>query len=408
MALATNLVGSLNDKPEVATMCCVLLKKYFLDKRAAKQLQEAELVELLQAVQQSIQQGLDSQPLSLLKQKGDVLTRVYTSLGKTQELLSMLASMMPQENPKVRIFAMHCFEVLADVSKDITALAQMANDFKVVFEQGLKDADNNVRVASLRAVTCFLASLEDQEIVLKFVPTLEFILTIIVEALKTDEESGRVGLESLQELTNAHAEIWKNPSKLLSITSEVMKHKGFQDGTRSAACEVILALSQNMPAVLRKAPEMKSAIFPALAMMLLEVETDTQTWEEAIEDVDMTGKDPVSTAMQALLRLSQDLGAKTTMACSDHIIAELLQSVKQQEPDWIKVQAGFTMMGVLSNATAGNKQYMQSALQSFLSLNCRHIRVQYAALLAMGMIFANWAPYVQKHFHQNFLPMLVN
>jgi hypothetical protein len=187
-----------------------------------------------------------------------------------------------------------------------------------------------------------------------------------------------------------------------------MKHKGFQDGTRSAACEVILALSQNMPAVLRKAPEMKSAIFPALAMMLLEVETDTQTWEEAIEDVDMTGKDPVSTAMQALLRLSQDLGAKTTMACSDHIIAELLQSVKQQEPDWIKVQAGFTMMGVLSNATAGNKQYMQSALQSFLSLNCRHIRVQYAALLAMGMIFANWAPYVQKHFHQNFLPMLVN
>jgi len=38
---------------------------------------------------------------------------------------------------------------------------------------------------------------------------------IVVEALKFDEEQGRVALESLGDLTNAHPEVWKNPSKLL-------------------------------------------------------------------------------------------------------------------------------------------------------------------------------------------------
>jgi hypothetical protein len=78
---------------------------------------------------------------------------------------------------------------------------------------------------------------------MKFVPVLDLILMIIVEALKFDEESGRVGLEALENLTTAHAEIWKNPSKLLEITSEVIKHKGFEEGTRSAATEVVLALA---------------------------------------------------------------------------------------------------------------------------------------------------------------------
>jgi len=36
---------------------------------------------------------------------------------------------------------------------------------------------------------------------MKFVPVLDLILVIIVEALKFDEESGRVGLEALENLT---------------------------------------------------------------------------------------------------------------------------------------------------------------------------------------------------------------
>lgn len=139
MELATALVTSLNDKPEVATMCCVLIKKYFLDKRSTKQLSEADLQSLLGAVQTSIQDKLTDSPLHLLKQKGDVLTRVYMLLGKSVELMSMLASMMTHQDVKVRQFVMHCFEVLAEISMDSEQLAKMSSDLKTIFEQGLKD-----------------------------------------------------------------------------------------------------------------------------------------------------------------------------------------------------------------------------------------------------------------------------
>jgi len=37
-------------------------------------------------------------------------------------------------------------------------------------------------------------------------------LLTVVEALQKDEEQGRIALESLAELTQAHPEIWKNPT----------------------------------------------------------------------------------------------------------------------------------------------------------------------------------------------------
>lgn len=135
---------------------------------------------------------------------------------------------------------------------------------------------------------------------MKFGSTLDMILKIIFEAFKLDEESGRVCLESLSELTSAHPEVWKNPEDLMKILAEVMKCASFQEGTRASAIEVLLSLSSNMPAVLRKSEKLKSEVLEALAMMLMEVEQDNAVWEESEEDRDMFGKDPVTSAMRAL------------------------------------------------------------------------------------------------------------
>jgi hypothetical protein len=67
-------------------------------------------------------------------------------------------------------------------------------------------------VASLKAVSAFLSTIEDQQVVLKFIGILELLLTTVVDALNVDEDQGRVALESLAELTSAHPEVWKNPS----------------------------------------------------------------------------------------------------------------------------------------------------------------------------------------------------
>ena len=158
--------------------------------------------------------------------------------------------------------------------------------------------------------------IEDQAVVMKFVAVLDLILMIVVEALNVDEDQGRVALESLGELTNAHAEVWKSPAKLVQVITQVLQNTKLDDSTRSAASEVVLSLSGSMPAALRKTPETQSLLFPALVSMFMEVEKNDQVWTESEEDADNVDKNPVSTATSVLSRLSEDLGGKTTLACA--------------------------------------------------------------------------------------------
>ena len=56
------------------------------------------------------------------------------------------------------------------------------------------------------------------------------------------------------------------------------------------------------------------------------MEKDDTVWATIDEESDLVGKDPVSTAMSAISRLSEDLGEKTTLACTQPIIAECVNS----------------------------------------------------------------------------------
>ncbi len=136
-----------------------------------------------------------------------------------------------------------------------------------------------VRVAALKAISAFVSGIDDSSVALEFSAILPMLLDVIVEALHQDEDQGRQALESLGELTSAHPECWKNETvKLLNVTSQVAQQKTFEDGTRSAAIEVVLSLSGSMPAPIRKCPETKSILFPTLAKMLMEVNSDDAEW----------------------------------------------------------------------------------------------------------------------------------
>jgi Importin repeat len=70
------------------------------------------------------------------------------------------------------------------------------------------------------------------------------MLGTVVEALKEDEDQGRLALESMIELTNNCPEIWKKTTnQLVNVVSQVISQKSFENGTRSAATEIMLALS---------------------------------------------------------------------------------------------------------------------------------------------------------------------
>ena len=87
------------------------------------------------------------------------------------------------------------------------------------------------------------------------------------------------------ELTKIHPTFWKDhTSKLVKIVADLVKMKDFDEGVRSQACEIIMHLAEEVPAILRKISDVKTEFFPALVQMLTECETDMEVWAETFEE----------------------------------------------------------------------------------------------------------------------------
>ena len=107
------MIAGQSGSTEVATLCCVLLKKYFLDKRAASTLSPEDLESLKGAIEGSL--DFDNQPMVLLKRKGDVLSMIYYKLDKKDVFVQYLVSLCSSESSKCRQFAMYAFEILSEM-----------------------------------------------------------------------------------------------------------------------------------------------------------------------------------------------------------------------------------------------------------------------------------------------------
>jgi len=134
---------------------------------------------------------------------------------------------------KRKMFAMYNFEVLSEYHFSQDLLKDNADDFLKNFTSALQDNDVRVKVAALKTTTSFLSSIDDEDVVLKYKGMMEGLLDIVITVLQQDETQGQVSLESMIELSEIHGDIWVDSvSKLIFVTSEIMKNKNFEDSTR--------------------------------------------------------------------------------------------------------------------------------------------------------------------------------
>ena len=70
-----------------------------------------------------------------------------------------------------------------------------------LFSNSLGDTDVRVKVASLKALTSFLTSFDEEEEVLKFKGMMGAIIDVVIVVLYTNEDEGKASLSSLIELT---------------------------------------------------------------------------------------------------------------------------------------------------------------------------------------------------------------
>ena len=144
---------------------------------------------------------------------------------------------------------------------------------------------------------------------------------VVVDSLKKDEDLGKSGVESLVDLSQSVPEFFKETAAdLVLVVGDIVRNDEFEDSTKSQACEVILNLTEAMPAVLRKVDQVKTTFWPALVQLLAKCEDDAETWEASLDDETGTKSDAYSTAISSITRLSAQLKEKHTLAASSGLI----------------------------------------------------------------------------------------
>jgi hypothetical protein len=99
------------DDQGIAQLAALMYKKLFLDDARSENLSAGEL----EMMKGSIMSTIDfSQNMTLLKRKGDIISKIFTKLKQSEEFLKLLVSWSSCEIPQGRRFAMYLFEIVSD------------------------------------------------------------------------------------------------------------------------------------------------------------------------------------------------------------------------------------------------------------------------------------------------------
>ena len=189
-----------------------------------------------------------------------------------------------------------------------------------------------------------------------------------------------------------HSQFWKDSlTPLVKIVSDIVRVNDFEHGTRTQASEIVLNLTEQMPAMMRKVPEMKSEFFPAIVKLVTECEEDMDVWSKSTDDELGTGSDAYSAGVSAVARLSLQMKEKFTLDAS----ASLIQSCLDHA-DWKVRQAGFMTFGLIAEAC---RDWFKANMDEVMKRVCHgiqedHTRVKYARLTALALIMAQLSPHI--------------
>ena len=316
-------------------MGAVILKKFFLDKRKEEeglwQLSTEEFRQLKDFMLASID---FSQPMLFLKKKADIIASCYREIENYPELIQQLVQVLqsqdgtPEQLGIKKVYAMYIFELLAEYHLPQEQIVQNSSQFIELFSGCLKDPNITVKVAALKAITSFLGSIDDESAVLKYQGMMDWILDVVIEVLRSDEDKGKASLESMIELSQTHGDIWSQVMpKLIFVVAQIIQNQTFEDSTRQSALEIVNSLSEGIPTLLRKhQADLKAHLFPSLMHMLAQplYQESLEEWNQYEEEELQARNDVASIAADSINRIASFLGEKTIIASTTHLIKEAI------------------------------------------------------------------------------------
>ncbi|KAI9345625.1 armadillo-type protein [Obelidium mucronatum] len=365
--------------------------------------------------QQSLLQALSQETVSDVRHKicdsiSELMVENIQIDREWPALLSAIHECLKSPTPHLREAALRIIAVVPSLITDQSSPAAAAP----LFADCLNTPSEDVRVTAIHASVMYMVDVlqteEDKETASNspsrtaFAQLMPVILTTLSQL--TEEKFIVDGFSYLIELAEADPKLFRiHLPHLIEFVSSVMQNGELDSPTRQTAVELLIALAEARPGMIRKLPQFAATIVPILLSWMAKIE-DSQSWyttEDLSQDDDDNDEDYVF-AEQAIDRLSIALGGKTMLSIAFNLIPKLLGS-----PEWQSRHAGLLAVSVMGE---GCRDIMIDSLKDVVDLvipylRDPHPRVRFAACNCVGQMCTDFAPTFQSEYNDIILSNLV-
>ncbi|KAJ3373733.1 hypothetical protein HDU84_000973, partial [Entophlyctis sp. JEL0112] len=222
----------------------------------------------------------------------------------------------------------------------------------------------------------------------------------------TDETLVVDGFSYLIELAEADPRLFRtHMPNLIEFVATVMRNDNLDSSTRQTAVELLVALAEARPGMIRKLPQFTATIVPLLLQWMAKIE-DSEGWHTTndLNSEDDDNDEDYVFAEQSVDRLSIALGGKSMLSIAFTVIPKLLGS-----PEWQNRHAGLLAISVMGE---GCRDVMMDSLKDVVELvipylRDPHPRVRFAACNCVGQMCTDFAPSFQSDYNDVILSNLV-
>lgn len=265
-------------------------------------------------------------------------------------------------------------------------------------------SNQEVRFQAVRAVCAFVL-MHDKEVEIQkfFSDLLPHVIAITADSIREEDDQTLIKL-LIDMAENVPKFLRPQLEAIFEFCIQVFSSEDVEDTFRHLALEVMVSLSENAAAMVRKKAEKYiTALVPLVLKMMTDFDDD-EDWATS-EEVDEDSGDNNVIAESALDRLACGLGGKAILP---HIVSNIPSMLNNE--DWKYRHAALM---AISAAGEGCHKQMEAMLDNIMQgvlkyLMDPHPRVRYAACNAIGQMATDFAPTFQKKYHEQVIPGLLS
>ncbi|KAG4167661.1 hypothetical protein ERO13_A13G209350v2 [Gossypium hirsutum] len=181
---------------------------------------------------------------------------------------------------------------------------------------------------------------------------------------------------------------------------QIAEAESLEERTLHLAIEFVVTFAEareRASGMMRKLPQFISRLFAILVRLLLDIEDDAAWHTAEVEDEDAGETSNYAVGQEFLDRLAISLGGNTIVPVASEQFSTYLAA-----PEWQKHHAALI---ALAQIAEGCSKVMVKNLEQVVSMvlnsfNHSHIRVRWAAINAIRLLFTDLGPDLQNQYHQ--------